>query len=452
MELVAGGASDVGRVRTANQDSWSIGDRLWAVADGMGGHKGGEVASQLTIEVLNDRFVDFGAGSLVAAAEDANAAVHERASEHAELRGMGTTLCAMGLIDTDPDSGDGAQMLTVINVGDSRCYRWRDDEMTQITRDHSLVEDMKEAGQITEAEAAVHPHRNIVTRALGIQPEVTVDAFAVAPVAGDRYVLCSDGLFNEVPTDRISATLRRLADPQDAASELVRQANEAGGRDNVTCVIVDVLDDSGSALVDGAEDLKRLATKGHRHAPDMAGISTAHVDGPTDAPIEGAAKSRSGTESPKAETSGRPVRLRRVTWRSAAFTLGALAIVAVAVAAVGWYARGTYFVGVKDGQVTVFKGRPDRVLWFDPTVEYNTRIANPQVPEAMRDALESGKQQSSRADADAYIARMRTIICSDLRNGAVMPPSAPGAPTTTVPPACRDLAATAPAVSTTLPG
>lgn len=430
MRTGAGGASDVGRVRNANQDSWLITDRLWAVADGMGGHQGGEVASQVTIEVLADRFDEFTADALVAAAQAANSAVHERASEHAELRGMGTTLCAMALVDTDDD----ARTFCVINIGDSRCYRWRDGLMTQITRDHSLVEDMRAAGQITEAEAAVHPHRNIVTRALGIQPDVKVDAFDVVPVAGDRYVLCSDGLFNEVSADRIGATLRRLEDPRDAASELVRQANEAGGRDNVTCVVVDVIDATGAVSVADAP------VDSSDRPPDLAGITTAlAVD---EGPIESSDRSERSGKRRRAvdpDPADRPtVRLRRATWRTAGFVVLLAAVLGVAVAAVGWYARGSYFVGVDGDQVTVFKGRPGSVLWFDPTVEARTGITLEQVPATLRDAVVSGKQQSSRADADAYVARMRTVICTDLENGAKPATTVAGAPTSTLPSSCAD--------------
>lgn len=441
MELVAGGASDVGMVRSANQDSWLIADRLWAVADGMGGHQGGEVASQVTIDVLRDRFDEYTAQALLDAAQDANAAVHTRASEHDELRGMGTTLCALALVDTDDDR----QALSIINVGDSRCYRWRDGTMAQITRDHSLVEDMRAAGQISDAEAAVHPHRNIVTRALGIQAEVKIDSFSAVPAVGDRFVLCSDGLFNEVPVDRIAATLRRLVDPQEAAAELIRQANESGGRDNVTCVVVDVLDATGAAeAVDGATDLPVGAAAPMQRAPDLAGITTAQAavdlddDGHTGRgrAVAGDAPSRRDRRRARA---AQP-RLRKVTWRTLGFAVLLLAILGAAVLAVGWYSRGTYFVGLDNGQVTIFKGRPQQVLWFEPTVAGRTGIAAAQVPASMRDGIEAGKQQSSLDDAHAYVARMRTMICSELANGAKPPKPQPGAPTTTIPAACADAA------------
>jgi len=431
MEMAAGGATDVGMVRAGNQDSLLIGDRLWAVADGMGGHQGGEVASQLTIEVLDDQFDDFTADALVGAAREANRAVHERASEHAELRGMGTTLCALALVDTD----DGKQALSIINIGDSRCYRWRAGEMTQVTRDHSLVEDMRAAGQISDEEAAVHPHRNIVTRALGIQPEVKIDAFSAVPIAGDRYVLCSDGLFNEVSADRIGATLRRLADPSEAASELIRLANESGGRDNVTCVVVDVIDDDGAVeSLEGVDGEPLVATPGVARRPDLAGITTAQPvvdvgEAPDDA--------RSGSRKERRAAKAAQPRLRRATWRTLLFALLVLAVLGVAALAVGWYARGSYFVGLDGGQVTIFKGRPQRVLWFEPTVAARTGIATEQIPGPLRDSIDAGKQQPNLSDAHAYVARMRTMICTELANGAKQPAPKPGAPTTTIPAQCR---------------
>lgn len=434
IELVAGGASDVGRVRAGNQDSWSIAERLWAVADGMGGHRGGEVASRMTIDVLAERFDDHTTAALLEVARTANEAIYERATDETELRGMGTTLCAMALVDTGAET----QALGVINIGDSRCYQWRDGTMTQITRDHSLVEDMRAAGQITDAEAAVHPHRNIVTRALGIQPEVRIDAFEVVPATGDRYVLCSDGLFNEVSVDRISATLRRLADPHEAASELVRQANEAGGRDNVTVVVVDVVDATGAAPSPGGSTRDDASGR----SPDMAGITTARRPGRRSAPDGGP---RRAAKEPR-------VRLRLVSWRTFVFVIVLAAILGVAAAAVGWYSRGSFFVGLDRGQVTIFKGRPDKVLWFEPTVEQRTGIAAAQVPAASRDAVDAGKVLSTRAEADAYVAEMRQMICSNLTHGAKPEPGAPGGPTTTIPADCVVPTPGRGATTTTAPG
>ncbi len=225
-----GAATDTGRVRQANEDSLLAVDGLFAVADGMGGHKAGEVASRLAVETLQEEFDAAGTDVLVGAVQNANDVLVERSSDDAELTGMGTTLCAMALVDAD-----GRDAMAVVNVGDSRLYLLSEGELTQITEDHSLVATLERQGRLSRAEAAVHPQRNILTRALGIDARVMVDSWEILPVVGDRYLICSDGLFNEVDDNRMAATLRRLADPAEAAKELVRLANEAGGRDNITC-------------------------------------------------------------------------------------------------------------------------------------------------------------------------------------------------------------------------
>ena len=240
----AGALTDTGRSRAVNQDSLLVVDgRLYAVADGMGGHRGGEVASALALESLAGTLAEPSTRALVASVTTANAAVYTRSAQDPELRGMGTTLIALALIVGD----DGQERLAMANVGDSRAYRYRGGALEQITEDHSLVESLVRQGRITAEEAANHPQRNIITRALGVDPQVEVDSWELPAVAGDRFLLCSDGLFNEVEPDVIAAILGRIDDPDTAAAELVRLANEGGGRDNITCVIVDVLDGPGTA-------------------------------------------------------------------------------------------------------------------------------------------------------------------------------------------------------------
>jgi protein phosphatase len=153
------------------------------------------------------------------------------------MRGMGTTLCAVALVMIETH-----ERLAVVNVGDSRVYVLQDGALIQVSEDHSLVESMVRQGTLTPEQAKVHPQRNILTRALGIDGEVGVDSWEVAPFSGDRYLLCSDGLFNEVPDERIAEVLATTEDPNEAASILVTMANEGGGRDNITVVIVDVVE------------------------------------------------------------------------------------------------------------------------------------------------------------------------------------------------------------------
>lgn len=452
-----GGASDVGRVRTKNEDSWFTDDNVFAVADGMGGHQGGEVASQTAVEVLQAQVTEPTSAALITAAHAANEAIFAKAEGQPNLRGMGTTLCAMAIVTDD----DGEDELAVINVGDSRLYQFRDDTLTQVTRDHSLVEDMRASGQITEAEAAVHPHRNIVTRALGISPTVDIDEFVVVPRTDDRYVLSSDGLFNEVSADQISATLRRLADPQDAAAELVRLANVGGGRDNITCVVVDVVDDGGRADRAAEAGVAPIRSRPRRaDHRDVAGFTSAaksndavtmhHDTVATEMSRDVAPdKSRRGKSRKAVDPDPEQPRLRRATWRTMGFVVLLVAVVAVVVVAIGWYSRGTYYVGFdKADQVTIYKGRPTSFLWFDATVERRTGIYKAQVPALNTDAVAKGKQVGSLAEADKYLSSMRTLICSNLRNGG-KPGAVPGAPTTTIPAKCA--ADFAPTTTTTVP-
>ena len=233
-----GAATDAGRVRSANEDSWLVDFPLFAVADGMGGHAAGEVASRLALDTLRTSVTDHTLESLVAAVKVANARVFEMSRTDNAMRGMGTTLCAVALVMIESH-----ERLAVVNVGDSRVYVLQDGALVQVTEDHSLVESMVRQGTLTHEEAKVHPQRNILTRALGIDGDVGVDSWEVEPVSGDRYLLCSDGLFNEVPDEThrraCCSTPTTPTRPRACSSRL---ANEGGGRDNITVVIVDVVE------------------------------------------------------------------------------------------------------------------------------------------------------------------------------------------------------------------
>jgi protein phosphatase len=279
------------------------------------------------------------------------------------------------------------------------------------------VGDLLRDGRITEAEAEVHPQRNIVTRVLGVYDEVDVDLWPVDPVRGDRIVLCSDGLFNEVKADQITAVLRRLADPQDAAAELVRLANEGGGRDNTTVVVLDVVDDGGKAEAASEALAGDPSSRSRGSIDDPAGFATARGDEP-DEP-------RGGGSSSKA-TAGRGTRRwrPRLTWRSLAFTLLVLAVIGGAFATIQWYGTSTYYVGFHDGQVAIFRGRPGGLLWIDPTLEEDTGITRPEVPQRYLPALESGSEQASLTEAKVYVSNIeRDIIDSTTTTTAFVDPS-----------------------------
>jgi PPM family protein phosphatase len=238
--LAYGAATNSGLVRDANEDAFVAEPMVFVVADGMGGHQAGEVASAIAASTLHDRLLS-GATSVdvaVAAVVEANAAIFQGAHSHAEQRGMGTTLTAVVVI-TPPEV---APRLAVLNVGDSRVYVQRGTRLRRVSIDHSYVQELVSTGHITELEARNHPRRNIVTRALGIEPTVKVDTWLLPLVRGDRYLLCSDGLVDEVDDDEIGRILHDHAQPQAAADALVAAANEHGGHDNTTVVVIDVLE------------------------------------------------------------------------------------------------------------------------------------------------------------------------------------------------------------------
>jgi serine/threonine protein phosphatase PrpC len=235
--LRSGSASDVGRVRTVNQDLPLERSNLYAVADGMGGHVGGEVAARVAVDTLDQTFekaptVD----GLRAAFSEANAAVWHESQANPDLRGMGTTMTALALVG----GAEGKDVLALANVGDSRAYIFSGGHLVQATADHSLAEERMRHGEMTEAEAAVHPQRHILTRALGVSSDVDTDMWELDLHTGDRVLLCSDGLSNEVGIDEMAEILGAIADPQQAAERLVEAANEHGGADNITVIIVDV--------------------------------------------------------------------------------------------------------------------------------------------------------------------------------------------------------------------
>lgn len=385
----AGAATDVGRVRSNNQDSHLVHEgELFAVADGMGGHQGGEVASSLALTVLTEAHDEPSTATLVRAVRTANQAVFDRAGADPELRGMGTTLTALA----DVDTRDGRR-LGIVNVGDSRLYRLREGrDLEQLTEDHSLVASLLRQGRITPEEAETHPQRNILTRALGIDEAVAVDSWEVEPVVGDRFLICSDGLFNEVDEARLTATLRRFDDPADAAGELVRLANEGGGRDNITAVVVDVL--AAGSEGDTAQVPVVAASDGDGDAGESAdeGRSNPAGDG---GPAEGPTSGGAGP---------------RFTWRVALFVLALLGLVAVVVGALTWYGRNTYFVTIDDDEVVIFKGRPGGFLVFDPTEEERTGIAADDVPADQVARLEDGVDQPTLAAAEDYVDNLREDI------------------------------------------
>lgn len=225
-------ASDVGRVRSVNEDSLAVAERVYVIADGMGGHAAGEVASRLLVDTVTDylaRLDTIDEQILSAAVDKANAVILQRAGQHPDYRNMGTTATLLYL----DDSGDALWA----HVGDSRLYLFREGVLRQITRDHSYVEELVESGSITHEEARRHPRKNLLTRAVGVRKSLKVDRgnFVVKPQ--DIFLLCTDGLTNMVAETDIKEILSRPAAP-DPARELIESALQAGGADNVSAIVV----------------------------------------------------------------------------------------------------------------------------------------------------------------------------------------------------------------------
>ena len=208
--LRSGSATDVGRIRKVNQDLPLERANLYAVADGMGGHAGGEVAARVAVETLQQAFERTPtADGLRAAFDEANLQVWSQSQASPDLRGMGTTLTAIALVG----GPGGHDTIALANVGDSRAYVFSRGTLVQVTDDHSLAEERMRHGEMTEAEAAVHPQRHILTRALGVSSEVEPDMWELELHTGDRVLICSDGLSNEVRLDEMASVLDEVDDP-----------------------------------------------------------------------------------------------------------------------------------------------------------------------------------------------------------------------------------------------
>jgi protein phosphatase len=415
-QLRAGGATDTGLVRDHNEDNYLADERLFAVADGVGGHKAGEVASQTAVDTLQREFREPTTDGLIDAVKTANRTVWDLAESNPDQRGMGTTLTAVALVDEG-----GEERLAVVNVGDSRAYLLQQGALEQLTEDHSLVEQLVREGQLTPEEAQVHPQRSIITRALGLDPEVEVDSWELTPYKGDRILLCSDGLTNEVSDDEIATTLRSVSDAQEAARQLVDEAREHGGSDNITCVVIDVLDDDNRA-----EDASAALAAEPPPPPRAAREAAVTTDDGDRAATRAAAPPRA--REPQAERA----RPRRFTWRVFVFVVAVLVVVGGALVAVGWYARHTYYVAIDNGQVAIFKGRPGGLLWFQPTLDRRTTLAEKDVPTSRLADVKAGKEEATRAEAQRYVNALRQEAATQTTT-TTLPPAAPAPPATGAP-------------------
>jgi protein phosphatase len=376
--------SDTGRQRRANEDSFFVRAPLFVVADGMGGAQAGEVASRLAAETFAGGLPDAGTPEqrLETRVRAANTRIHEVSQEDRALNGMGTTLTAAYL--------DGAE-LALAHVGDSRAYLLRDSELTRLTRDHTLVDELVRRGELTEQEAAEHPQRSIITRALGPEPDIDIDLHTHRMQAGDVLLLCSDGLTGMISEEEVAQILDGAASLGDAGRALVQAANEAGGRDNITVILFRLEEVGTSAPADATTEGPAMAGAAVASTEDIEGGAAAGRAGAPLSPAAGYADRAGGDEDARAAVGGgrargrvgsirqdppatTPVPPRVVPPRSSperanaplprrvkiiAATL-ATVIVLGALGVAGWLAsRAVFFVGANNaGMVTVYRGLP----------------------------------------------------------------------------------------------
>jgi serine/threonine protein phosphatase PrpC len=386
--------TDTGRQRNANEDSLFTRGLLFVVADGMGGAQAGEVASSAAAEAF-DRELPAAPPERVLeeTIEAANRTIHEHARSDPGLAGMGTTITAAIF---DPE----AEEVAIGHVGDSRAYRFRVGKLERLTRDHSLVEEMRRKGQLTDAQAEDHPQRSIITRALGPEPEVEVDLQTVPAQAGDVFLICSDGLTTMLDDEQIARLLSRASSMESAVRALVDEANRAGGRDNITVVVFrlgdPVAEASGS---EGAVTNPGGATSDPEGATLIG--SAAEEAGLTATEVRRRAAAEAARQR-RQELAARPPRRRL---RTAAKVLGVLAVIA-ALGFGAWYGnRQIWFLGTDDaGRVALYRGVPYELplglKLYDE--RYASPIQTASLPPKRREAV-GGHDLRSRADAVSLV-------------------------------------------------
>jgi serine/threonine protein phosphatase PrpC len=349
-------ATDTGRQRRANEDALLARAPLFVVADGMGGAQAGEVASKIAIESFQ-RGLEGNSqpeAALAALTRDANARIHELSHSHSDQAGMGTTLTAIYV---------GEREVAIAHVGDSRAYCLRDGELMRLTDDHSLVDELMRQGRLTPEEAVEHPQRSVITRALGPEGDVEVDTRSFGARAGDVFLLCSDGLTTMVGEEQLAAVLRSHGRLRDAGEALIRAANDAGGRDNITVVLVR-LEEVGAGTAPSQADPSEPATGTHElqatrlGIPPLAPAPASQAAPPPGTPAAPVARRRPRRPAAAA----RPARSGRARVRRAGAIAGALGVLGVLGAGAYVALESVYFIGTNDrGLVTLYRGVPFRL-------------------------------------------------------------------------------------------
>jgi PPM family protein phosphatase len=380
--LVAAGSSHVGQVREGNEDALLIKNSVFAVADGMGGHLAGEIASATAlepVEALDGRvFPDAteAATALADAVVAANATVSRLATDNPSYRGMGTTLTA-ALIE--------GRRIHVAHVGDSRAYLLRGGQFSQLTDDHTLVQHLVDEGQITREEAAHHPQRSIITRAIGVSPEVDVDSMTLELQPGDQLLLCSDGLTGVVDDHVIGELLDTTADPDIAVDQLVQLANEAGGPDNITVVLLRYEDPDAEAA---APRTISISTVNRDDGRDWAG-QLGHYGALT-----------AGSSAVKTSSDDEPRQAGKVLGRATAIVLSVAVLGTLVIGGGQFLLSRSFFVALDDEQVVIYQGVDASVgpVTLARVVE-RTELTLDDIPSWYHPNLETGRTAADLADA-----------------------------------------------------
>jgi protein phosphatase len=389
--------SDLGLVRSNNEDSVYAGPRLLAIADGMGGHAAGEVASKIVIGALESLDEDRRLGDLMAALRnavvEANQRIADAVDERSELVGMGPTLTALRF--------SGSQV-GLVHAGDSRAYLLRNNTLSQITHDDTYVQFLVDSGKLTPDEAKDHPRKSVILRALlgsDVEPDVSIREAR----AGDRYLLCTDGLTDVVSAETIIETLR-VDEPQECADRLVELALRGGGPDNVTVIVADVVD----ARVDDRID----------DVPVIAGafIDPAAADAPgVDSPAERAARiSRPhvpGRGDSDADPAQAKTRKRRFSWRTPTLILSIIVLLVLALGGTYLWTQRQYFVGQDGSEVAIFRGVNTQfgpLKFFE--VDENTNIDVGDLNPSVRSQVVAGVTAHSKSEARQIVSNLRSQL------------------------------------------
>jgi PPM family protein phosphatase len=390
--IVAAGRTDVGQVRQGNEDALLIRDGLFAVADGMGGHQAGEVASATALEIVESlhghvfQDADAAIEALRNAVVEANETVSKLADDRPEYRGMGTTL-TVAMVE--------GRRVHIAHVGDSRAYLLREGQLEQITDDHTLVQHLVNEGQISRQEAQTHPQRSIITRAIGVSPDVEVDTMTFDLRTGDQLLLCSDGLTGVVADQELAERLVAEDDAEETVQDLVDRANAGGGPDNITVVLLRYEERDG----DGPTETRTstpisIRSRSEGEQGDWASGVGRYGD-----------LSAGGSPQVQAGTEDEPRRANAILGRASAIVLAVAVLVGLVVFGGQFLLSRSYFVALDEEQVVIYEGIDASIGPLDlARVVERTELEVDDVQEWYRPTLESGRPATDISDARNIVA------------------------------------------------